>query len=88
MREQLGHLLEITRRTTVSIQIVSPECLTGLMGAFTIAELPDGQPGALHALRPRRVEVVHRWRQDRRVRHSDLTFHPLGSSIATPPGRS
>ncbi|MFF3444060.1 helix-turn-helix domain-containing protein [Streptosporangium sp. NPDC002721] len=49
MHEQLGHLLEITQSPTVSIQIVSPECLTGLMGAFTIAELPDGQPGALHA---------------------------------------
>ena len=49
MCEQLSHLLEAARRPTVSIQIVSPECLTGLMGAFTIAELPDGKPGAIHA---------------------------------------
>ncbi|MEV6863836.1 helix-turn-helix transcriptional regulator [Streptosporangium subroseum] len=49
MHEQLGHLLEVIRMPTVSIQIVDPECLTGLMGAFTIAELPDGQPDAIHA---------------------------------------
>ncbi|MGC5011828.1 helix-turn-helix domain-containing protein [Streptosporangium sp. DT93] len=48
MYEQLGHLLEITQRTTVSVQIVSPECLTGLMGAFMIAELPNEQPDAVH----------------------------------------
>jgi len=49
MYEQLGHLLEIAQRPTISIQIVSPECLAGMMGAFTIAELPNGQPGAIHA---------------------------------------
>ena len=43
------YLLEIARRPTVSIQIVGSECLTGLMGAFMIAELPDGQPDAIHA---------------------------------------
>lgn len=48
MHEQLGYLLEIARRPTVSIQIVDPECLIGLMGAFMIAELPDGQPNAIH----------------------------------------
>lgn len=48
MYEQLGHLLEISQRPTVSIQIVSPECLTGLMGAFMIAELPHEQPDAIH----------------------------------------
>lgn len=48
MHEQLGHLLEITQRSTISIQVVSPECLTGLMGAFMIAELPHGQPDAIH----------------------------------------
>lgn len=48
MHEQLGHLLEIARRPTVSIQIVGPECLIGLMGAFMIAELPAGQPDAIH----------------------------------------
>ncbi|MEU8204473.1 helix-turn-helix transcriptional regulator [Streptosporangium sp. NPDC049046] len=49
MHEQLGYLLEVAQRPTVSIQIVSPECLAGMMGAFTIAELPNGQPGAIHA---------------------------------------
>ncbi|OUC93021.1 helix-turn-helix domain-containing protein [Streptosporangium minutum] len=48
MNGQLGHLLEIAQRPTVSIQLVSPECLTGLMGAFMIAELSDGRPDAIH----------------------------------------
>lgn len=49
MCEQLGHLLEVDRRPNVSVQVVALECLTGLMGAFMIAELPDGQPDAIHA---------------------------------------
>ncbi|MFF5112749.1 helix-turn-helix domain-containing protein [Streptosporangium sp. NPDC000509] len=48
MHEQLGHLLELTQRPTISIQVVSPECLTGLMGAFMIAELPHEKPDAVH----------------------------------------
>lgn len=48
MQEQLDHLLESARRPTVSIQIVGPGSLVGLMGAFMIAELPDGQPDAVH----------------------------------------
>lgn len=48
MNEQLGHLLEITQRPTFSIQLVGPECLTGLMGAFMIAELPHEQPDTIH----------------------------------------
>ena len=43
MSEQLGHLLEVAQRPTVYIQIVDPECLTGLLGAFMIAEFSDGQ---------------------------------------------
>jgi hypothetical protein len=49
MRDQLGYLLEVVQMPTVSIQVVNPDCLTGLMGAFTIAELPHGQPDAIHA---------------------------------------
>jgi transcriptional regulator with XRE-family HTH domain len=49
MRDQLGYLLEVVQMPTVSIQVVNPDCLTGLMGAFTIAELPYGQPDAIHA---------------------------------------
>ncbi|MFD2355350.1 helix-turn-helix domain-containing protein [Nonomuraea ferruginea] len=49
MRDQLDYVLQIAQMPTVSIQVVSPDCLTGLMGAFTIAELPDGQPDAIHA---------------------------------------
>lgn len=49
MRDQLDHLVEVVQMPTVSIQVVNPDCLTGLMGAFTIAELPDGQPDAIHA---------------------------------------
>lgn len=48
MREQLAHLLEAVRRPAVSIQVVSSECLTGLLGAFMIAELPDGQSDVVH----------------------------------------
>ncbi|GAA2858661.1 helix-turn-helix transcriptional regulator [Streptosporangium fragile] len=47
MREQLSHLVEVTQRPTVYIQIVDPECLTGLLSAFMIAELPNGQPDAV-----------------------------------------
>jgi transcriptional regulator with XRE-family HTH domain len=49
MRDQLGYLLKVVQIPTVSIQVVNPDCLTGLMGAFTIAELPYGQPDAIHA---------------------------------------
>ncbi|MFI7535589.1 helix-turn-helix domain-containing protein [Streptosporangium sp. NPDC049376] len=48
MREQLGHLLEAVRQPTVSVQVVSSECLTGLLGAFMIAELPNGQSDVIH----------------------------------------
>ncbi|XVQ84730.1 helix-turn-helix domain-containing protein [Microbispora siamensis] len=47
MRDQLDHLLEITQMPTVYIQVVDPDCLAGLLGAFMIAELPDGQPDAV-----------------------------------------
>ncbi|GGP17422.1 hypothetical protein GCM10012278_85510 [Nonomuraea glycinis] len=49
MRDQLHYLLEVVQVPTVSLQVVSQDCLTGLMGAFTIAELPGGQPDAIHA---------------------------------------
>jgi transcriptional regulator with XRE-family HTH domain len=48
MREQLDHLLERAHQPTVSIQIVDPKCLAGLMGAFMIAELPYGQSDVVH----------------------------------------
>lgn len=48
MREQLGHLLEVAQRPTVSIQLVDRQCLSGMMGAFMIAELPGGQPDIIH----------------------------------------
>ncbi|MBG0825134.1 hypothetical protein HS048_31055 [Planomonospora sp. ID91781] len=47
MREQLGHLLKAVQRPTVYIQIVDPERLTGLLSAFMIDELPNGQPDAV-----------------------------------------
>ncbi|GAA1262975.1 helix-turn-helix transcriptional regulator [Sphaerisporangium rubeum] len=49
MREQLDYLIEITEKPNVSVQIVDPNCLIGLLGAFMIAELRDGQPHAIHA---------------------------------------
>ncbi|WP_271223531.1 helix-turn-helix domain-containing protein [Streptosporangium carneum] len=48
MREQLDHLLDVVQRPTVSIQIVDPKCLTGLLSAFMIAELPDGRPDVIY----------------------------------------
>lgn len=48
MREQFDHLLEVSERPTISIQVVDPECLPGLLGAFMIAELPDGRPDTVH----------------------------------------
>ncbi|MFI6796668.1 helix-turn-helix domain-containing protein [Streptosporangium canum] len=48
MCEQLGHLLEIARRPSVTIQLVDRQCLSGMLGAFMIAELPNGQPDAIH----------------------------------------
>jgi len=48
MREQLGYLLEVTQRPNISIQLVDQRCLMGLLGAFMIAELPNGQPDTIH----------------------------------------
>ncbi len=44
MVEQLEHLLNVADSPNVTIQIVPHDtaCTTGLMSAFTIAELPDG----------------------------------------------
>ncbi|WP_440104371.1 helix-turn-helix domain-containing protein [Streptosporangium sp. H16] len=49
MRGQLDYLLEVGQNPAVSIQLVDQRCLPGLLGAFMIAELPDGQPDAIHA---------------------------------------
>ncbi|MER6827128.1 helix-turn-helix transcriptional regulator [Streptosporangium sp. NPDC000563] len=48
MREQLGYLLEVAQRPSISIQLVDQLCLSGVLGAFMIAELPGGQPDAIH----------------------------------------
>ncbi|MCW2877621.1 MAG: Helix-turn-helix protein [Sphaerisporangium sp.] len=48
MPEQLAYLLEIADSPTISIQVVDHECLPGLLGAFMIAELPNGQPDTIH----------------------------------------
>ncbi|MFF5208887.1 helix-turn-helix domain-containing protein [Streptosporangium sp. NPDC000396] len=58
MREQLGYLLEVAERPTVSIQVVDPECLAGLAGAFMIAELPNGEPDTIHADSPVQGQVT------------------------------
>ncbi|MEU0482330.1 helix-turn-helix transcriptional regulator [Streptosporangium sp. NPDC006013] len=49
MRDQLDYLLEVTQHPTISLQIVDQRCLLGLLGAFMIAELPNGQPDVIHA---------------------------------------
>lgn len=49
MRDQLEYLLEVARCPAVSIQVADSKCLTGLLGAFTIAELPGGEPDTILA---------------------------------------
>ncbi|GAA0844264.1 helix-turn-helix domain-containing protein [Streptosporangium amethystogenes subsp. fukuiense] len=49
MWEQLTYLLEIAQRPSVSVQLVDRLCLSGMVGPFMIAELPDNQPDAIHA---------------------------------------
>ncbi|MEU4829595.1 helix-turn-helix transcriptional regulator [Streptosporangium sp. NPDC023615] len=58
MREQLDHLLKMADRPTISVQIVDPECLPGLAGAFMIAELPIGQADTIHADSPAQGHVT------------------------------
>ncbi|MEV5407543.1 helix-turn-helix transcriptional regulator [Thermopolyspora sp. NPDC052614] len=83
MREQLGHLLEMTQRPTVFVQIVDPECVAGLAGNFAMAEFPDGQPNVVQADSPtqgyitadydivtsvwQRYEAIRRWAYPERV---------------------
>lgn len=57
MREQLDHLLETAQRPNISIQLVDQRCLMGLLGAFMIAELPNGQPDTIHADSPAEGQV-------------------------------
>ncbi|MDF5755558.1 helix-turn-helix transcriptional regulator [Spongiactinospora sp. TRM90649] len=58
MREQLGRLLEAASSPSISIQLVDPECLPGLAGAFMIAELPDGRPITVNADSPAQGHVT------------------------------
>nr|WP_239089905.1 DUF5753 domain-containing protein [Sphaerimonospora thailandensis] len=58
MREQLDFLLEVGSRPAVSIQVVDPECLPGLAGAFMIAELPNGEPDTVHVDSPAEGQVT------------------------------
>jgi transcriptional regulator with XRE-family HTH domain len=77
MRDQLTHLLEMTQRPTIFIQVVDPACAAGLAGSFFIAELPDGQGDVVHSESPtmghtttdydivasvwQRYEAIRRW---------------------------
>ncbi|MBB6470815.1 transcriptional regulator with XRE-family HTH domain [Sphaerisporangium rubeum] len=58
MSEQLGYLLEVAERPNVTIQVVDPDCLAGLAGAFMIAELPHGQPDVIHADSPVQGQIT------------------------------
>ncbi|WP_344973740.1 helix-turn-helix transcriptional regulator [Streptosporangium fragile] len=58
MREQLGYLLEMAEKATVSVQIVDPDCTAGLAGAFMIAELPHEQPDVVHADSPVQGQIT------------------------------
>ncbi|GII65273.1 transcriptional regulator [Sphaerisporangium krabiense] len=52
MREQLAFLIEIAERPNVLVQVVDPDCVPGLLGAFMIAELPDGEADVIYADSP------------------------------------
>ncbi|WP_248964607.1 helix-turn-helix domain-containing protein [Sphaerisporangium perillae] len=58
MREQLGYLLEAAERPAVTIQVVDPDCLAGMAGAFMIAELPNGQADTIHADSPVQGQIT------------------------------
>jgi transcriptional regulator with XRE-family HTH domain len=58
MREQLGHLLELVQGPDVFIQVVDPECVAGLAGAFMIAELPNGQPDVVSSDSPTQAHIT------------------------------
>ncbi|GLW96993.1 helix-turn-helix transcriptional regulator [Microtetraspora sp. NBRC 16547] len=56
MREQLDHLLVTAQRPAISLQVVDSKCLPGLLGAFMIAEMPNG-PDTVHADSPAEGQV-------------------------------
>jgi transcriptional regulator with XRE-family HTH domain len=58
MREQLAHLLEMAQRPAVFLQVVDPECVAGLAGAFMIAELPNGQPDVVSSDSPAQAHTT------------------------------
>ncbi|MED7925894.1 helix-turn-helix transcriptional regulator [Nonomuraea sp. LP-02] len=58
MCEQLGHLLEMAQRPGLFIQVVDPECVAGLAGAFMIAELPNGQPDVVSSDSPTQAHIT------------------------------
>lgn len=58
MREQLGHLLELAQGPDVFIQVVDPECVAGLAGAFMIAELPNDQPDVVSSDSPTQAHIT------------------------------
>ncbi|MFI7454947.1 helix-turn-helix domain-containing protein [Nonomuraea sp. NPDC049714] len=58
MREQLDHLLEVAAHPSVFIQVVDPECLPGLAGAFMIAELPNGRPDVISSDAPAQAQIT------------------------------
>lgn len=58
MREQLGHVLELARRPAVFIQVVDPECVAGLAGAFMIAKLPHDQPDVVSSDSPTQAHIT------------------------------
>ncbi|TDC87915.1 DUF397 domain-containing protein [Nonomuraea deserti] len=58
MGEQLRHLLDMAQRPAVFIQVVDPECVAGLAGAFMIAELPNNQADVVSADSPTQAHIT------------------------------
>ncbi|GII83872.1 hypothetical protein Ssi03_18620 [Sphaerisporangium siamense] len=48
MRRQLEIISDLTRRPNITVQIVAPQCTTGMRSGFMIAQLGRGQPDTVN----------------------------------------
>ncbi|WP_380841203.1 helix-turn-helix domain-containing protein [Sphaerisporangium dianthi] len=48
MSRQMRYLAEVVQRPHVTVQLVAASCVTGMMSAFMIAQLPGGQPDVVN----------------------------------------
>jgi len=55
---RLRESAELARRPAVFIQVVDPECVAGLAGAFMIAKLPNDQPDVVSSDSPTQAHIT------------------------------